>query len=354
MVDSIRPSTKEEDQNKIKCLVWDLDNTLWKGVLLEGDQVYLKEKVREVLHALDARGVLQSIASKNDYALAMTKLKEFSVDHYFLYPQINWNAKYSSLKRISELLNIGIDSIAFIDDEIFEREEVRFTFPEVLCLDVADLDRLLLLPEMTPRFITEDSRIRRVMYLNDLKRDQAEEEFIGTKEDFLCTLNMVLTISEAGQGDLRRAEELTVRTNQLNTTGYTYSYDELDFFRKSPQHKLLMASLEDKFGTYGKIGLALIETKPDTWVIKLLLMSCRVMSRGVGTIMIIHIRQEARRHNLRLRAEMISNDRNRIMYMTFKFTHFREKEKRNGLIILDNDLDKIQEFPDYVQVRIES
>jgi FkbH-like protein len=283
----------------------------------------------------------------------MTKLKEFSVDHYFLYPQINWNAKHSSLKRISELLNIGIDSIAFIDDEIFEREEVRFNYPEVLCLDVTDLDRVLLLPEMTPRFITEDSKIRRVMYLNDLKRDQAEEKFVGTKEEFLYTLNMVLTISEAGQDDLRRAEELTVRTNQLNTTGYTYSYDELDFFRKSPQHKLLMASLADKFGTYGKIGLALIETKPDIWVIKLLLMSCRVMSRGVGTTMITHIRQEARRHNVRLHAEMISNDRNRMMYMTFKFTHFREKENRKGLIILENDLAKIQEFPDYVEVSIE-
>jgi FkbH-like protein len=339
--------------NAIKCLVWDLDNTIWNGILLEDDQVFLKEPVPGILDTLDDRGIVQSIASKGDYDAAMEKLREFGIDHYFLYPQIHWSPKSASVKKISERLNIGIDSVALIDDDGFERAEMKFSLPEVLCIDGDHLDQLVNLPELIPRYTTEDSRRRRVMYLEDMERSAAAAEFVGTKEEFLHTLRMKLTISEATEQDLRRAEELTVRTHQLNTTGYTYSHEELDHFRKSAQHRLLLASLEDKFGADGRIGLALVETGPDMWTIKLLLMSCRVLSRGVGTVMIHHIRNEARRNNVRLRAEMVSNERNRMMYMTFKFANFKEREKRRSCIILENDLDKIQEFPKYVHVTID-
>jgi len=341
-------------RKKVKCLVWDLDNTLWDGVLLEGDPVRLKSSVCEVLATLDGRGILHSVASKNDHASAMGKLAEFGLAGYFLYPQINWNAKSASLRSISESLNIGIDTLALVDDDPAEREEVRFTYPEVFCIDAAHLDGMPAMPELNPRFITKDSKKRREMYLEDMARRKEEEVFVGTKEDFLRTLDMVMTISEASEEDMKRAEELTVRTHQLNTTGYTYSYDELDHFRKSDQHKLLLATLEDRFGAYGKIGLALVETKEDMWTIKLLLMSCRVMSRGVGSIMINHIRNQARECDVRLCAEMISNERNRMMYMAFKFAHFKERKKTKGLVLFENDLDKNLGFPDYVKVTIEN
>jgi FkbH-like protein len=282
----------------------------------------------------------------------MEQVRALGLGDYFLYPQINWNAKSSSLKRIAERLNIGMDTIAFIDDDPVEREEVKFTCPEVLCLDAADLSLVPTLPEMIPRFITEESRKRRFLYLQEQERNRAEEEFAGAREEFLSTLGMVMTIEEASEEDLKRAEELTVRTHQLNTTGTAYSYDELDRFRYSDRHRLLLAGLEDRFGSYGKIGLALVATEPDVWTIKLLLMSCRVMSRGVGTILINHIRNEARKSNVRLQAEMIPNEHNRMMYMTLKFTHFREMEKKEGRILLENDLEKGQEFPHCVQVKI--
>ena len=115
---------------------------------------------------------------------------------------------------------------------------------------------------------------------------------------------------------------------------------------------LLIAWLDDKYGTYGKIGLSLIECEDDVWTIKLLLMSCRVMSRGVGTVMINHIRNEARKTNVRLQAELISNDINRMMYMTYKFAHFKEKEKRGDLLIFENDLNLIQNFPEYLTIKL--
>lgn len=335
----------------IKCVVWDLDNTLWEGVLLEDEHVTLRPDVVDIIKTLDGRGILNSIASKNDEVTAMAKLEQYGLSDYFLYPHINWNSKAASIKEIARLINISSDTLAFVDDQPFEREEVSFSLPDVLCIDAQDSETILDMPAMQPRFITEDSSKRRQMYLSDIKRNDAEKTFIGPSEEFLATLEMVFTIVEAREEDLRRAEELTLRTHQLNTTGYTYSYEELNAFRQSPNHTLFVSSLDDKYGTYGKIGLALVERDAAVWTIKLLLMSCRVMSRGVGTIMMNHIMQQAKKANVRLRAEFVSNDRNRMMYITYKFGRFKEIEKRDTLSILENDLSSIQSIPDYVQIR---
>lgn len=347
------PAHQQIKRPTIKCVVWDLDNTLWDGVLLEDEEVSLRPGVLEVIKTLDGRGILHSIASKNDHAAAMEKLEEFGLSEYFLYPQINWNSKASSVREIARAINIGIDTLAFVDDQAFEREEVMFSAPEVLCVDAADIAGMPEMPTMNPRFITEDSRKRRQMYLSDIARNRAEKEFVGPGEEFLATLDMVFTIALAREEDLKRAEELTVRTHQLNTTGYTYSYEELDAFRQSPAHRLFVASLDDKFGAYGKIGLVLLECNAHIWTVKLLLMSCRVMSRGVGTIMMNYLMSLARQSGVRLQAEFVPNDRNRMMYVTYKFGGFKEVEKIGNLVIFENDLNHIQPFPSYVKVHIE-
>lgn len=336
---------------KVKCVVWDLDNTIWDGVILEDREVTLRDGIVDIIKELDNRGILQSIASKNDYETAWTKLTDLGIAEYFLYPQINWNPKSMSVKKIAELINIGIDTLAFIDDQPFERDEVEFNHPEVLCIDAADLSNLLEMPEMIPEFITEDSKMRRHMYQMDIERKASEEKFEGTQEEFLASLDLRFSISLAKESDLQRAEELTVRTNQLNATGYTYSYDELNQFRQSDRHLLLIAGLEDKYGSYGKIGLALIECNPKVWTLKLLLMSCRVMSRGVGTIMLNYIMQLAKDKGVRLQAEFVPTDRNRVMFITYKFAGFNPvtESESNGVMIMESDLSSIQPIPSYVK-----
>jgi len=344
-------SPGRERTRKIKCVVWDLDNTLWHGVLLEQEAITLREGMAEIIQCLDRRGILQSIASRNDYALAMEKLRQFGLSEYFLYPQINWNAKSASLEAIAESININIDTLAFVDDQSFERAEVSFQHPGVLCIDAVDIDQIPRMAVMNPRFITDETGMRRLMYLHDMERKKAEEDFRGPKEEFLATLGMKLTIAPADQDDLKRAEELTLRTNQLNTTGYTYSYEELDYFRQSAEHLLLIADLKDAYGAYGKIGLCLIETLNTVWTIKLLLMSCRVMARGIGNPLINAVRNEARARGVTLRAEFMPTDVNRMMYMTYKLSHFREKERAGRLIILENDLEKVQDYPAYLTIK---
>lgn len=352
MNDHKHDTCQNQGRGLIKCLIWDLDNTLWKGTLLEGDNVFITDDVVNIVKALDSRGILQSVASRNDVNLALAMLTQFKINQYFIYPQINWNSKASSVRRIQELLNIGMDSIAFIDDQPSERAEVTFSFPEVLCIDSAHLGKLLDMPEFSPTVVTEDSKQRRLLYLSDIKRKGEEEDFQGPKADFLASLDMILTISEATPRDLLRAQEMTARTNQLNTTGYTYSYENLLSFVQSNEHLLLLASLDDKFGTYGKVGLAVVELTDRVWTIKLLLMSCRVMSRGVGTIMLNYILREAKRNDALVHAEMIPNDRNRMMHITLKFAGFKEKMNRKGVLVFENDLARINDDPHYVKVII--
>jgi len=348
---SLTAHAEKESEQAVKCLVWDLDNTLWDGVLLEDPQVALRPEVIPIIQTLDERGILHSIASRNDTAMAMEKLEQFGLADYFLWPQINWNPKSTSVQTISERLSLGLDTFAFVDDQPFERAEVSFAHPKVLCIDAAELSGIPALKRMHPRFITEESKTRRLMYKGDVRRQEAEREFTGTNEDFLAKLGMEFTILPVGDEDLKRAEELTVRTHQLNTTGYTYSYEELDELRHSPNHLLLIAGLDDAFGSYGKIGLCVVELAPRAWTVKLLLMSCRVISRGVGTVMLTHLMKLAKQAGVTLRAEFVSTDRNRMMYITYKFAGFQQIEDRGKSVLLEHNLSQIQEFPSYIRVR---
>lgn len=317
---------------KIKCVVWDLDHTIWGGILSEDKEVKLNDSIKEIIEELDKRGILQSVASKNNYDDAMAKLCEFGLDEYFLHPQITWGSKSESVRKIREQINIAMDSIAFIDDQQFELEEVSFNNPEVLCINANKVSEILNRDEFQPRFITSDSKNRRIMYMNDIKRKEEEESYEGSSVEFLKSLNMDVDVSYATVEDIKRVEELTVRTHQLNSTGYTYTYEKLCELIDSDNYKLIIVSMKDRFGSYGKIGIILLEMKEDNVIIKLFLLSCRVMSRGIGSILMNVIKKEVQKHNKKLFAEFISNEKNRMMKIMLMFNGFEESERENLLI----------------------
>ncbi len=335
-------------KKEIKCVIWDLDNTLWNGILSEDKEVKLREDAKNMIIVLDSRGILNSISSKNNYDDAMKKLEEFGLSQYFLYPEINWNPKSDSVGKIVKHLNIGMDTILFIDDSEFERNEVTSVYPEVMTDDGADLVKLLSNEILNPEYITIDARNRRQMYLESIKRNCVEESFIGTNEEFLKSIDMRFCIRQAREDDLNRVQELTVRTHQLNSTGVTYSFEELDEYRKSENHKLYVCELIDKFGSYGKIGIALVELGKE-WHLKLLLMSCRVMNRGVGTVLLSYIMGEAKKNNSILLADFMQTDRNKVMYVSYKFANFKERSNDGkGNIVFENDLSIIPKIPTYL------
>jgi FkbH-like protein len=337
---------------RIKCVVWDLDNTLWNGTLVEHADVTVVPGMLEIIRALDERGILHSIASKNDDDLATGRLEELGISEYFLAPQISWGPKSVAIERIAEALNLGTDAFAFVDDQPAELAEVAFAHPEVMCVLAADVATTVRQEEFHPIFITSESRQRRKLYQTSAKRTDAQREFIGTSENFLATLDIRLSISEAQEEDLRRAEELTVRTHQLNSTGRTFSYAELEDLRCSPDHLLLVVTLDDRFGSQGVVALAVVEKASSRWRLCLLLTSCRVVACGVGTILLNHVMRLARDHDVELLADFVETGRNRMMYVSYMFAGFDEISRDSDRLVLRSSLERVQDPPPYITVEV--
>lgn len=217
-------------------------------------------------------------------------------------------------------------------------------------MDVSETDHLLERTEFIPRFITEDSRNRRLLYLNDIRRNEEETRFEGAPADFLHTLDLRFSIRKAEEQDLKRAEELTVRTHQLNSTGCVYNCRELKEFIQSEEYEVLIAQLNDKFGEYGKIGLAVLKKSEKNYHLQLLLMSCRVMSGGVGTVFLNWIAELAKENHVNLIADFIATDKNRMMYVTFKLNGFRSAGMDGAIEKLELDPAYSPVFPEWIKL----
>lgn len=336
-----------------KCVVWDLDDTLWTGTISAGDDVVLKDGIADLIRALDERGILQSIASKNNFDDCWAKLEEFGIAEYFLHPQISWNSKAWSIMQIQNKLNIGLDTIVFVDDQEFERDEVRFSHPDVETVDAYDYLDLATAPRLSPEVVTEDARRRRVMYLENAAREESEQAYEGPKDEFLAGLGMVFRISRAQGQDLHRLEELTQRTNQLNSTGIHYSFEDLERLKDDPDHDLWVCELTDRYGSYGKIGMALVSKVGTEWTIELLLMSCRTLSKGAGTVLLTFLMQRAVERRARLFARFRRTSRNRQMLLTYQLANFDVVSKDGDDYLYENDLTVVPQYPEYIQIDIE-
>ncbi|MBM2620368.1 HAD-IIIC family phosphatase [Actinoplanes sp. LDG1-06] len=334
----------------VKCVVWDLDDTVWDGVLAEGGAATLRHGVADLIRTLDARGILQSVASKNEPANALERLRQFGLDEYFLYPQVSWSPKSELVRAVADQLNINVDTLMFVDDSPFERAEVADVHPQIRCVDSADLAGLAERPELNPP-ATADARNRRVLYRRDEQRRRHEESFEGPRTEFLRSLGMSLTIAPATPADLDRAAELTQRTHQLNTTGLTFAAEDLRELLGAPDQTLLTMSLTDRFGSYGTIGVALLGLHPGEWRIRLLLMSCRVMGRNIGGAVLTHLMHTADAAGLALTADFLPNDVNRPMYMVYRLAGFSESGSASGPVRrLTLSGTAARDFPDYVDV----
>ncbi|MGI5506240.1 HAD-IIIC family phosphatase [Lentzea sp. CA-135723] len=317
----------------IKCVVWDLDETLWQGTVLEGDRVVVPERNRDLVRRFDAHGVLQSVASRNDADVVLPELAATGLQEYFLYPMVGWSAKSASVRAIAAELNIATDSLLFVDDSEFERAEVAAELPEVRCVAPEELHELVARGELLATAPTADAIQRRPRYQAEQRRREHEKDFAGPAEEFLRSLDMRLTVADATTADLARAAELTQRTHQLNTTGITFDEQALAELIEDPGHRVLVARLTDRFGEYGTIGLVVVQTSEVDWTLRLLLMSCRVMGRNIGTAVVGAVTALAREAGAGLLAHFRPTDRNRQMRLTYRLLGFEVAEKSGDLVV---------------------
>ncbi|MFD6091119.1 HAD-IIIC family phosphatase [Oerskovia sp. NPDC060338] len=336
---------------KVKCVVWDLDDTLWEGVLSEGGGARLRPGVQEIIHELDRRGILSSIASKNEPERARARLTELGVEEYFVFPQISWDAKSTLVAAVASELNIGLDTLMFLDDSPFELAEVGQAHPVVRCVDAARVDDLLSRPELdVPR--TPDGRNRRRMYREAAVRKRHEESFVGPRSSFLASLDMRLVVRATVVEDLDRAAELTQRTHQLNTTGLVFDREQLTSLMDRDDHLVLSVELIDRFGDYGMVGLVLVALEPDSWRIRLFLMSCRVMGRNVGGAVLASLAAGARAQGRGVTADFRPNDVNRPMYTVYRLAGFAHESDVGSVRRLRLRADVNLAVPDYLGIDV--
>ena len=317
-------SSSDQLPTLVKCLVWDLDNTLWQGTLLEDAEVHLTEEVRKVVIELDSRGILQSVASKNDHDLVWQKLEELGIAEYFLVPQISWGNKSEAVQTIADELQFALKTIAFVDDRPNERAEVAYHHAEVRCYTEQDVLSLPELPEFSPAVVTVDARRRREMYKANARRSAEKDSFSGPDEDFLRSLDLVMEIKRADEDALSRVEELTLRTSQMNATGVHYSDEALRGLLADPDHEVLTITLTDRFGPHGAVGVLLLERHPAAWHLKLLATSCRVVTFGAGTVLLNWLVDQAAQAGVHLAADFRPTDRNRMMEIAYRFAGFTQ------------------------------
>ena len=312
-----------------KVLVVDLDNTLWNGIVGEdgfeniglGDSGagWPHRKLQQALRDLSARGVLLAICSKNNHEDAWKVVQEHPDmllrPEHFAAVRINWQDKSINLKEIANELNVGIDSLCFLDDNPREQHQVRCSVPEVRVLDVGeDANTYSTAVRNVIGFeriwLNEEDQNRGEMYAKQRSRRELQASS-DDLESYLRSLNTVIKRAEMETSTIDRVTQLTQKTNQFNLTTKRYSNSQIDEFTKSTESQVLAYRVSDRFGDSGIVGVAILRFHDSRCDIDSLLLSCRVIGRGIETAILADVVDSARlRHCDTVLGHYVPTDKN--------------------------------------------
>jgi len=315
-----------------KCIVLDLDNTLWGGIIGEDGISDIKlgsiepigkifVEFQKYLLALHNRGIILAINSKNNPDDVMEVFKNHPnmilKEEHFASLKINWNDKVMNLREISQEINIGLDSMVFFDDDPMNRDFVRTSLPEVLTVELPKdpslyISKLIELNEFNVLKITKEDKKRGKMYLEQRKRIEFKNDIINF-QDYLKKLNVKIHVKEADEFTIPRISQLTLKTNQFNLTTKRYQEKDIKNFSDDKNKLVLSASVEDKFGDNGITSAIIIEkSNSQEWFIDTFLLSCRIMGREIETSILNFIIEEAKNNDVeKLIAEFIPTKKNK-------------------------------------------
>lgn len=342
----------------IKCVVWDIDNTLLDGVFLEsGVQPPPANPVLlGVVRELAGRGILQAIASKNPPAAAGYVGQLAGLD--FAAAECGWDAKPDALGRIAAGLDVTEAEMAFVDDDMLERAEVAAALPRVLVLTPEDAAEAAGWPQFSPPVVTAEARRRGQLYAERSRRQAAQRLFGGSRAEFLRHVGTRITIAPATAADLARLHELSVRTHQLNSAGEPVTEDELRSMLCSAGHEVTTVRLSDDFGDDGLVGAAvrvLAGQPPEGATVPLVMMSCRALGRGTLDALLAWLcRSACAAGAVRLQVPCRVTDRNVPFRLALAAAGFRAEpgaETADGRAVFSRPLDgDLPVLPDYVDV----
>lgn len=258
----------------IKMVIWDLDETFWRGTLSEEKVEPIPENIELVKNLVD-RGIMNSIVSKNNYDDAVAVLHEWKIDEYFIFPHISWNPKGENVKELLQECNLRAENVLFIDDNLSNLEEVKYYNPGILCETPEYIKKdILSMKEFRGKKDYSHSRLQQYRILEERTK---KKNLFASNIDFLRASHIEITICTDCLNQLDRIEELIQRTNQLNYTKNRMDKTEFESMLSEDNVKAAYINAKDDFGEYGIVGFYLLKDK------KLIhfLFSCRIMGFGI-------------------------------------------------------------------------
>lgn len=357
-----------------KALAIDLDNTLWGGVIgedgIEGIKIGAEYPgaahlaLQRAILDLYRRGIILAVASKNNHEDAVEALANHPDmllrPEHFACLRINWTDKAQNLREIAKELNIGLDAVAFIDDNPVERQRIQSELPEVTVIDMPEdpmayADTLRACPVFERLALSEEDRERGRLYAEQRQRAELESSAC-TIEDFYRSLQMEMEIAPVSPQTLARVAQLTQKTNQFNMTTRRYSEQEIEELSRDPGSRVIAVRVKDRFGDNGLVGVVITRTDKDAHEIDTFLMSCRVIGRTIETAILAHLIQAARSEGMRaLRGWFLPTKKN-IPAKDFYSAHgFRPIEENDYGTLWEVDLaDTAIACPEWIACRVES
>jgi len=355
-----------------KCLVLDLDNTCWGGVIgddgLDGISIGLETAIAEsytsfqkYVKELKQRGVILAVCSKNDFQNAKEGFKHpdsvLKFDDFTSFKS-NWHPKYQNILDIAKEVNIGVDSLVFIDDNPVERDLVSSQVPSALVPNVGNdvihfIDHIDRNGYFEPISLLVDD-INRNKYYEDNKKRSQEQSIFKSYDDFLVSLEMTAEIKSFSSIYLDRITQLTNKTNQFNLTTKRYTASEIENIVTSDEYIKIYGKLTDKYGDNGLIAISIGRIKENQCHIDLWLMSCRVIKRDMEFAMLDElVRQCKEKGVLEIIGYYYQSDKNNMvfdLYEKFGFAlndtngedtiwrlDISNYENKNKLIAIEND-----------------
>lgn len=354
-----------------KCIVLDLDNTLWGGIVGEDGMKGIKLgptpegrsfwEFQKHLLSLFERGVILAVNSKNNEEDALRVFREHPYmvlkEEHFAAMRINWEDKIANMKSLAKEINIGMDNFVFFDDDKVNREFVRAALPEVIVVDLPE-DVSLYSKTLTELHVfhtlqlTDEDRERGKMYAQERQRKEFEQTATDLTE-YLRGLNLRVGIESVGPLTLSRIAQLTQKTNQFNMTTRRYGEEEIARMAGSGRYLILSLRAQDKFGDHGIVGVAMAEKEKSAWKIDNFLLSCRVIGRRIEDAFMAYLIREARAASVeKLIGEFISTKKNAPAENFYKKSGFTLERAVDGMETWEYDLTKEYPFPDFIEIRI--
>ena len=350
-----------------KCIVLDLDNTLWGGIIGEDgfDGIELGHtsngkafvEFQKQLLSLWHQGIILSINSKNNFDDAIKVIKEHPDmilrEKNFASIQINWNDKAENIKQIANEINIGLNSIVFFDDDKINQERIRQEFPEILTIDLPKdpSQYSLILKDLNDFNVlqnTEEDRKRGEMYAQQRERHELKQS-ISNLDEFLKQLNIEVKIKKSNEFLIPRISQLTLKTNQFNLTTRRYQEEEIRNLSTNENFEVACAQVIDKFGDNGVTGVYIVKKNEKSWIIDTFLLSCRIMGRGIEDAILSQILKDAKENNVEeIKAEFIPTEKNKPSE-NFLSDYGFKKQDNFWVYKLNNDI----KSPKHLKVEIE-